>query len=508
MAGNAAWRLAATVARVGIGVVSVSLFTRMLGMSQWGLLALFQAAVAPLALLDGLGTATVKFVAEALGRGDREDATRVVHTTLLFNLAVGGAGALGLLLSSRWLATAVFAIPAHDVGTAIVGFRLMAGLWFITVITATYSGVLSAHQRYDQTSQLATLSVFGSTALGLVAAALTRSVVAVVVAQAVAGALMAVLYFRRASRLLPGIAAIPRGDRATFRRSLSFGVWQVVGMVGSLMTGWGDRYILGGFFAPAIVGFYAVASLLHTQLYAAFMEIGEVLFPAVSHLEGRGELADARRLSLLMGWTLTTGFGVCATVLAIVGGDFLRLWISAEAALATTGTLRVLCVAGIVAMTAIAPLFYLLGIGKTRWDAASGLVNGAAVIGVGLLVVPRHGLAGVGYGLLAASLIRWIFVALIWRVHFRPQYGIGDFAAHVWSPPLVSIATLLVLSRWHDALARPVGWAWLVVETVVAFGLALAIQLGISELVPGGGQRRRDVVASFKPMLAKAAGMF
>ena len=58
---HAAWRFASAIALTLVSLVSVPVFARLLGMDQWGLLALFQAAVAPMALLDlGVATATVK----------------------------------------------------------------------------------------------------------------------------------------------------------------------------------------------------------------------------------------------------------------------------------------------------------------------------------------------------------------------------------------------------------------------------------------------------------------
>jgi O-antigen/teichoic acid export membrane protein len=506
LASNAAWRFAGTLVRLGIGLVSVAWFTRLLGMSQWGLLALFQAAVAPLAILDGLGRATVKYVAESLGRGDRQEAARMVRTSAVLNIGLGVVGMLALLGCARWLAVSLFAIPAEDVPRAVVGFRVMAAAWFVGIATTPYSAVFAAHQRYDALAKLGTLGVVLSVGVGLAVAAITRDVLSVVVAQAAVAALMAMVHLWGAGRLLPEILALPTIDRAALRRSLTFWRWEVVGVAGGLATGWGDRYILGGFFAPRVVGFYAVANTLAHHAYAAFIEMGEVLFPAVSNLEGRGDLPGARRLALLVGWTLATVFGACAVVLAVVGGDFLHLWVSAEAAREATPVLRILCAAFVVAITAIAPLFYVLGIGETRWDAAAGVLTGVIVIAVGLVLVPRYGLVGVGYGLLAGVVARCGLVALVWRAHFRPQFGLGAFALHVWLPALTSLATLAVLSRLHDGLGRAPSWPWLLVEGAATLAVAAAVQLGVSELIPGGAQRRREVVASFRPIAARWLG--
>jgi O-antigen/teichoic acid export membrane protein len=506
LASNASWRFAATLVRVAVGLVSVALFTRILGMSQWGLLALFQAAVAPLALLDGLGRATVKYVAESLGRGDRQEAARVVRTAAVLNLGLGLVGVAALVLSAPWLAVSLFAIPVEDVPRAIAGFRLMAAPWFITVVTTPYSAVFVAHQRYDAVAKLATVSVVLSVGLGLAAAALTRDVVAVLLAQTGVAGAMLVVYVWGAGRLLPGSVALPRIDPVALRRSLAFWRWEVVGVAGGIATGWADRYMLGAFLGPTAVGIYAVANTLATQLYTAFVELGEVLFPAVSHMEGRGDLPGARRLTLLVGWTLATVFGACAVVLAVIGGDFLHLWVSAQAAREGTPVLRVLCVAFILAITAIAPLFYVLGIGRTRWDAAAGVLVGATVVAMGLALVPRYGLLGVGFGLLAGVTVRCGLVLLMWREHFRSQFSLRQFTVHVWAPALTSICMLLALANVHDRLAHAPSWPWLIVEGVVTLCIAAGVQVGVSELMPGGPQRRRDVVASFRPIAARWLG--
>src|SRR5260370_1910324 len=143
---HAAWRFASTIALALVGLVTVPVFARLLGMEQWGLLALFQAALAPMALLElGVATATVKYVAEAIGRGHPEEATQTVQTTLIFNFVVGSCGCVGLVLAARLLASRIFAIPPDQQELATTGFRLIGLNWFAGLVNVTYSGVLSPH---------------------------------------------------------------------------------------------------------------------------------------------------------------------------------------------------------------------------------------------------------------------------------------------------------------------------------------------------------------------------
>jgi hypothetical protein len=158
-------------------------------------------------------------------------------------------------------------------------------------------------------------------------------------------------------------------------------------------------------------------------------------------------------------------------------------------------------------MPAIAIFYFLLGIGKTRWDAASAMTVGATVVGVDLLLVPRIGMPGLGWGLIAGVLVRWGFLVLIWRAHFEQEVRFGSFSLQVFAPAAVGVATLVALTGIHDRLGWQVGWGKFLGMLLVYAGVAAAIQIGVAELLPGGSQRRRDVVSSFRPIVEKALGL-
>ncbi len=496
LAWNALWRLARAVALALLSLLSVSVCARILGISQWGLLALFQAVLAPLGVLDlGIGTATVKFVAEAIGRRDPAEAKRVVHTTVVFNIATGLAGLGVLSLSARWLATFAFIIPPDQQATAILGFRLAGLSWLVNAFGNTYMGVVAAHQRYDRQALVAIVSSAAG-AIGTIVAVLAGGgVVAVVVVQVIVNGTTALVWLWSASQLLPAVASLPRPDAATFRRSFSFGIWQSVGMAGGLLAQWSDRYLLGVTFTAAVVGFYALARGLQNRLYAVFHDMGEVIFPAVSQRQGSGDLSGARESALRAGWTLSMLFGTATAVLGTLGGDFLGLWISAETAEAATGVLRLLCVEGLIGMAITGPYFYTLGTGRTQLLAASSVVTGLVVIAAGLPLVPRFGLAGVGYGMIAGAASQWIVLHVIWRRGFAEDVTLREFALHVYVPPLLFVATLVVLSAMHGAIAHRPSWPLLVLEAVVALPASAGLGFGLAELFPGGSARRRALVS-------------
>jgi O-antigen/teichoic acid export membrane protein len=473
-------------------------------MPQWGLLALFQASAAPLVLLDlGVGFATVKYVAEALGRGSMDEAARTVHTTLLFNVAMGCAGALTLALLAPTLATHVFAIPSEQHSAAIHGFRIAGINWLLLSASATFTGVLSAHQLYDRVSKLAAVAALLGAAAGVATVLAGGGVVAVLIAQTLANAVMACAWFVAAARVLPGVSRTPSLDLRLLRRSLAFGAWQTVTVLGGLLAQWGDRYVLGSALGPALVGVYTITLAVEGRLYAAFHDMGEVLFPAVSHRQGGGMLANARRTALNVGWALSTAFGIAASTLATVGPDFLDLWISPETALTGGLPLRLLCVAGLLGMAITGPVFFMLGTGRTRWVAVASGITGIVALPVSLALVSSHGVSGVAVGAIAGMLSQWVLLVLAWREGFAEDVPFGDFALHIYSPALLSAVGMAALVALHGRVEHAPGWALLVLESALALAAAAALQLGLNELLPGGPARRRLLVEVLRPALAR-----
>lgn len=502
------WRGAGTFLRIALALVSVPLYIHFIGVSQWGLLMLFQAAAAPMALLDlGVGPAAIKRVSEALGRGEQAAASRTAQTALLFTTCVLACGSALLLLLGGWFARSVFAIPEVDLGMAVVGFRFVALSWAASAALTFFSNLLVAHQRYDEVLRTSTVSIVAATGGGLAAAALTRDATWVLLAQAIGTSAAAAFAYARASAVLPGLRRRPSLDVAELRGLLSFGAWQTMANVGVLLANWSDRYILGAYFAPRAVGFYSLAQLLQQQLHAVFSEGSDVLFPAISHRQGMGDVAAARRLSLLAGWALTTAFGAAAVSLGVLGGDFLWLWVSPEAASEATPVLRLLCATGVAGLAAVAPVTYAMGTGRSYWQAPFSAVVGVASVITGIALVPTMGLRGVGIGLLAGAVARWGLLALLWRALFREDVTWRDFAVQVWAPPLASLVLLTGLLHLHDAVPHVPGWPGLLAETAIIVPTIALLQIGLGELTPGGRSRRRDVVASFRPVLERGLAL-
>jgi O-antigen/teichoic acid export membrane protein len=489
--------VAGNVIKVVVGLVTVPVFVRSLGLWQWGLMALFQAAAGPLVLLDlGVGAATVKRVADSLGRAEPDRAVRAVHTTMLFHAAAGFVGLAILYWSAPSLAGSVFAIPPEHHAVAVRGFRLMGASFAVSLAGSSLLGVLAAHQRFDLLARAGSIGAIVTAAAGLSTALFTGDVVDVILAQTLATAAVTLFNLRVARRLLPRLAILPSWDVESFRASMSFGAGQALAVAGNLIVAWSDRYVLGTRLAPVVIGSYAVAQTVYTHLYGAFYELGEMVFPAVSHRHGAGALGSARSLALLVGWTVTTGFGVVAVTIGVGARGLLQVWLSPEVSSVAAGVLRLLLAGGLFVVASLGPAFFVLGIGRTRLHALSTLLGGGVGVVTALLLLPTTGVEAVGWGLVSGGAARTLMTLLIWWVHFREEMGMGFFVAHAVMPPLIAAGLLAGLASLRDLMPPAGSWGTLLPELVATLLAVAGLQLAVDALVPGARQRRSSVVAS------------
>jgi O-antigen/teichoic acid export membrane protein len=75
---------------LAIGVIAIPIIVRGLGTDRFGLLSLAWVVLGYFTIFDlGLGRATTKYVAEALGKGEEEKVPNLVWTTVAIQLILG-----------------------------------------------------------------------------------------------------------------------------------------------------------------------------------------------------------------------------------------------------------------------------------------------------------------------------------------------------------------------------------------------------------------------------------
>lgn len=491
---NSIWNVTSLVVTLLLGFITTPILLRLLGTSRYGLLMVLTAVLFPLGLsMLSLGQATIKYIAEAHGRSDLEQAGLYLRTTLTFNLIVGVAGALLLTLLAGWLTSSVFKIDGADRDLARHALYWLAGGWVVSQVAATFSGVPVAFQRYD-------LVMIGNLTYSLTSAMATIGVLYVtrdlryyVATRVLVQALSVGGWMLITRRFLPGVRLLPGWSSVAFRRSFRFGAWQTLGQLGGMVAANVDKYVLGILLSTMAVGLFDVAMTVQKQAYSLGSRFGEVLFPAFSHQSAADDRGRELALLVRSSWLLSMLSASILVPVIVVGGDFLRLWVGPEVAAGSASVLRILAFAGLLGSASNATLFYLQGIGKTEWNAAAILVTGATVLVGSLVLVPRLGLAGAGWSNVVAMFMQAGVVIYAWKRLFERLMPTNVYLSALYGPILAGGAAALVLQIIRASLTYSVTWVSFALSGVVCAGLTLSLILLVGRALPGGADRQHDI---------------
>jgi O-antigen/teichoic acid export membrane protein len=421
IARNSRWSLLGWVCLMILGFFSTPIMVRQLGAEIYGMMALLTALIAPLGLLDfGMGEATIKYVAESLGRGRKDSAERYLRATCFFNLVVGVTGACLIIALAPFLVRHTFNISSAHQGLAIQCMFWIGCLWCLNQVRQTFIGAISACQNYRTASVGMLLNQFAHVGVGLAVLVTEHSLLAMIRVQAMVAAVGVVVWLWAAKRALPSLRFSPQFSLDALRSTSKFGFWQMLNNLCGLLTHQSQRWLLGAFMPVSAVGFYNASAQLVTTVYSAAQRVGQVLFPAVSQLQGDDKHEYAFRLMLQSSWFLTgvVVSGYCG--LAVFADGILRLWVGEEFALQASAGLRVLCLGYAIACVFAVPNFYLMGIGRPQWLSYVSIGQGCVTLSLAYVLVSRFGVVGAAIAVLCGTLVQALTVALL------PSRSCGD----------------------------------------------------------------------------------
>jgi len=326
-----------------IAVLAIPFIVRGLGVERFGLLAIAWVAPEYLVFIDlGLGRAATKYVAEAMGRGHKDQISRLAWTALMAQLVLGSLGALGLFGIASSLTQDILNVPAALQAEAETMFRIIALSIPLVLVSGTLSGVLAAGQRFDLINFVNVSVNVANFALTLAGVLYWDWRLTEIVALLVFSRLLAVIVqYRLCTRVFPFFTR-SRFDPLELRTLLSFGGWVTVSGVVVPILLYLDRFIIGASMTLAAVAYYTIPYETITKLWIIPTSLVLTLFPAFSTLTGQGETRHIAALLIRSTKLILLTLGPIVVVVAAFSREILQFWLGIDFALQSTLALQIL----------------------------------------------------------------------------------------------------------------------------------------------------------------------
>jgi O-antigen/teichoic acid export membrane protein len=299
-----------------VAVVTIPFIIHGLGIDRFGLLSLAWVVLGYFAIFDlGLGRATTKFVAEALGKGEEDQVPPLVWTAVTIQAFFGLLGAIVLASITPFLVERILNIPTELIKEAKATFYLLSLSIPVVLVSSSFRGVLEASQRFDLVNIVrvpASVLTFLLPLIGLLLGFSLPGIVALILLARV-GALAAFVVMNL--RINPQLRRY-LGSFALFPRLFSFGGWiTVTSIVGPILV-YLERFLIASLMSMAAVAYYSAPYEAVTRLWIIPASLAMTLFPAFSSLEG---VRDRQKLGTLFARSAKYILLVLGPIVLIIG---------------------------------------------------------------------------------------------------------------------------------------------------------------------------------------------
>jgi O-antigen/teichoic acid export membrane protein len=372
LARNTMWNLIGQIIPLVVGMVTIPLLVRGLGVDRFGLLSLVWIIIGYFNLFDlGLGRALTKLVADRLGNNDYQSIPSLVWSALFLMLMLSGAGGLIVLVLSPWLVHSALKIPAALQIETLHSFYLLAASLPIVIITSGLRGILEAQQRFRVLTMIRIPTSVFSFAGPLLVLPFSHKLLPVIVVLVLGRFVGCAAHMIACFHFMPSLRHAIVLHRADILPLVQFGGWMTVTNIAGPILVYMDRFLIGALVSVSAIAYYTApfdAILRLTILPGA--AVG-VLFPAFAV----SMVQDPARVTLLLRrGTKYVFLAIFPIILIIVSfaPEFLRWWLGS--AFAENGSAVLRWIAAGVFVNSLAQLPFVLIQSAGRPDITAKVV--------------------------------------------------------------------------------------------------------------------------------------
>ncbi len=401
---NAIFNTSSWVLSIVFNFIFLPYIVHKLGTEAYGILILVLSVIGYFALLDlDLGQAVTKYVAQYRAAGDMQTVTEIIGVTLSIYLFLGLVGAGSILLMANIIVTHFFKIQHDLLPAARMSLSLGACGFFFTMLLTSLAAIPNGLNRYDISSKVSIVMSLCTTGLTVLLLYAGFGLVAVVSLNVILSAVGVACYLVIVKQLLPEVALRPILKRQPLRKVLGFGVFSSLSRLSYIIQFQTDRILTGAILGASWVTYYFVPFSIVKKAMTVTSQIGGVILPVVSALQGNDDPESVSRLYFKASrLIITIATAICLPIL-LFGDRFLGLWMGEEFA-AKSGLVMLLITISLYAdaFTNV-PSFVVQGLDRPKVTGMFAMAN--AIVNVGLIypLGKRYGITGIAMAFLVSS---------------------------------------------------------------------------------------------------------
>ncbi len=433
------------------------IITSGLGSERYGVLSLVWLIIGYFVIFDlGLGSATTRFVAVAIGDSRTEEIPPLVWTTMLVQMLMGMLAGVTLACLTPILVERVFKIPPELISEGKLALWITSLTFPITFLSGSLSGLFAAFQRFGCVNLVKIINSISIYLAGLLCIYLEEDIPFIIALVLLSKVMVLAFQFLIAKQMVPSLFTIQL-SRKIFHRVAAFAGWITLSNLINPLMFYIDRFLIGVVLGMSALTYYSVPFDVAARVWVISTSLTMVLFPAFATLiaEGESNKASDYFVKSIKFLVLVSGPVVCLMV--AFSRTILDLWVGPEFSIQSTLVLQLLLISTLFDYPAIIASTLLEGAGKPRLIAIVKIVYLPIHALLAFVALDVLGLAGAALSVFA---MRLIYSGLFTFAAIR-LLNIG--LAHLWGrlfPGYLTIVFFLAASLLIDYFQLSLGWSY------------------------------------------------
>jgi len=359
-----------------VGIITIPFIINGLGKERFGLLSLVWVVLGHFTIFDlGLGRATTKYTAEALGRGEVNKVSHLVWTAVIIQAIFGIIGSIIVLSGTPLLVERVLNISTPLHAEARATFYVLALSVPIVLISSSFSGVLEATQRFDLLNIVRIPSSVATFVIPLIGGLLGWKLPSVIALLLIVKLIALIIFFVLDIKFIPEMKRPVVIKKSLLSQLFFFGGWITVSNLLAPFLRYLDRFMIGSLASTASIAYYSAPFDMMERLWIIPYSLVLTLFPAFSALSGLGLYKRTQKLFIRSIKFLIVVLTPLIFLLIIFGKQILSIWLGADFAQNSLIPLQILAIGALIGILAPVAGAIIQGYGRPDIVAKIYLVS-------------------------------------------------------------------------------------------------------------------------------------
>ena len=281
-----------------VGLYTGRIVLDALGVVDYGIYNVVGGVITTLTFLSSaLASGSLRFITYDLGKGDMMALKRTVSNILTVHFTLAGIVFLLAEVIGVWFVSTQLVIPADRITAAMWVFQFSILSFIMSIISAPYTGMIFAHERFSIYAYFNLLTLFLKI---LIVYVITVTPIDRLVFYA-----FLILCVDIGNRLIYGYYCNRHFEeartgfsfnKAQYKEILSFSGWMSIGNIASVCSNQGLNIILNIFFGPMVNAAYGIAMMIEGQVMSYGVQFQVSMRPQIIKSYAEGDVARMKTL--------------------------------------------------------------------------------------------------------------------------------------------------------------------------------------------------------------------